>query len=1152
MPDTDTMRPVYLDDKFESSQGVIFINGTQALTRILLMQREIDKKSGLNTEGFVSGYRGSPLGALDMVLWKEQKRLNEAGVRFQPGLNEDLAATAIWGTQQLDFFPRPRVDGVYAMWYGKGPGVDRSGDAFRHGNTAGSHSNGGVLVVFGDDHPGKSSTVTNQSENLLAALNIPVLYPSNVAEIIRFGLLGWQLSRYSGLWVGLKTVNETVEQTQTVDLDREDLSVNWPQSGAAANVNIQKSAYFPAGNEMIVKRNRLPRVWEFVRANHIDEVKVHGKGGLGIISTGKNYQDLLQAFNLAGLSLGEIDALGIGIYKVGCIWPLEPGGLKAFARDCSELLILEEKTAVIEPQVRSILYNEAVRPGISGKHDPDGVEILPSDIQYTPHLILEAIIRRLEKIGFSELGFLTTARSALSQLAANAGDTTPDMALQRAPYFCSGCPHNTSTRVPEGSFAMSGIGCHAMVVFSRQDTLLPTQMGAEGLNWVGASLFSDTPHMFQNLGDGTYAHSGLLAIRAAVTAKTNITYKILFNDAVAMTGGQPVDTGTSVRQIARQVLAEGVAKCVLVSDTPEHFKQHVDPGVQVYHRDELDTVQKALREVKGTSVLIYAQTCAAEKRRRRKRGKLEDPAKRLFINKQVCENCGDCSAQSTCVSLKPVDTEWGVKRAIDQSSCNMDYSCVKGLCPSFVTITNAKIRKPAALDLAQVYEQLPAPQPFVGDAHGNYSVMIAGIGGTGVITVGAVVGMAANLDGKYCSIYDMTGLSQKNGAVYSHLKITADNPENLSQRIGLGEADLILAFDLMAALSGDANITYNRGKTRFLGNAEVSPTSRFQFDRNYRVQRDLLLNKVTGRLIAENIHTLEAETIAKQVCADSIASNMIMVGYALQKGLLPVSLAALEKAIELNGVAVEFNRMSLNLGRLIAHDFKYVEQLVSPPVNGGEKPIDDLIADKVAWLTAYQDQRYAAEYRATVDYCMQKEREKFGSSGELSKAVIRNLAKLMAYKDEYEVARLYSDAKFWTELSETFEPGYKVAFNLAPPLLARRDKATGTLKKMTFGPWMKTVFPILAKFKRLRGGIFDIPGHTQERRLERKLIREYRDIVRQVFEKARPEQLDDIMALLNSPDEIRGYGHVKLKSIEQTRASQKQLLDKICQGTGPA
>ena len=1145
MSDSQALMDVELSDKFDKDDGRIFISGTQALARLALIQRQLDKKRGLNTRGFISGYRGSPMGMLDSTLWREKTRMEEAGVVFQPGVNEDLAATAIWGTQQLDFFPDPLVDGVYAMWYGKGPGVDRSADVMRHGNNFGTHKHGGVLVAVGDDHPAKSSTVVNQSEPLLAALDIPVLYPSNVQEIIEFGLLGWELSRYCGLWVGLKTVNETLEQTQTVTLHTDDFSVELPDRGLDAdNVNIKRLDFNPLAMNITVKRVRLPQVHKFVRSNNIDKLRIGGSGGLGIVTSGKSYSDVIHALNLLGLNTAAAKELGIAIYKVGCVWPLEPEGLKEFARGRPELLFLEEKSSMLEPQAAQLFINEPERPRMVGKQDELGNTLLPSDIQLEPAAIADVIVARLTALGASQPGLCERHRALRQSLAENVQFTNAaPLTIMRIPYFCSGCPHNTSTRVPEGSMAMAGIGCHTMAILKRTDTLLPVHMGGEGMNWAGASAFSGTDHMFQNLGDGTYFHSGLLAIRAAVASGVNITYKILYNDAVAMTGGQPIDGSISVREMVHQVAAEGVRQVVVVSAEPGKFRGALPAAVSIHPREELDTVQKQLREVSGTTVLIYEQTCAAEKRRRRKRGTYPDSPKRLFINDAVCEGCGDCSVQSTCVSIQPKETEFGTKRQIDQSGCNKDYSCAKGFCPSFVTVLDAELKKPSGVALdGALFEKLPTPT-IADISHGNMGMMIAGIGGTGVITVGAVIGMAAHMEGKACSIFDMTGLSQKNGAVYSHLRIAQKQEDLDTQRIGAGEADLVLGFDLVAALAGDAAHTYSKGRTRIIGNSDVWPTVDFQFDRDLVIDEHQIEAIVVARTGADNAYFVDATNLAMKLCGDTIAANMFVVGYAAQLGLLPVSVAALKKAIELNGVAVKFNLTAFALGRLFAHSPDTVTALLPKSAAAApQQTLHELISARANHLRDYQNQAWAERYTALVEKVRVAEEAASAGSSDLTRAVAANLSKLMSYKDEYEVARLYTDPAFKQKLDEQFEPGYTLKYNLAPPMISRTNPSTGLPMKREFGDWMLLGFQVLAKLKRLRGTPLDIFGYTAERKMERGLICEYEALLEQILAGLSAAKLDTAVELARLPDGIRGYAHVKDESLVEVNARKTELL----------
>ena len=1148
------LRDISLDSKYTVDDDTVLITGNQALVRMLLSQRERDRRNGLNTGGFVSGYRGSPLGGFDAELWRAGKLLEQNGIRFQPGVNEDLAATAICGTQQLDLVPDPQVDGVFSIWYGKGPGVDRSIDAMKHGNYSGAHQNGGVLVVYGDDHPGKSSTVGNQSDPVLASIAIPSLYPASVAEFLEFGLKGWALSRYSGLWVGFKCVNETIEQTATCDVHVDALDIVLPDRGdlPEGGVNHHPIAHDREGDERLVYSVRLPLVHRFVRANGLDLV-THGpgRGRLGIVTAGKAWQDTLAALRLLGIDDARAEEIGLSVYKVGCIWPLEPEGISEFAVAHEELLFIEEKKGLLEEQAARILYNVADRPRISGKQSPDGAALIAKIGLLDPAALAAAIANRLAANGCDDV--TAAARDA----CAGSVDTGKSPLAMRTPYFCSGCPHNTSTRVPAGSIAIGGIGCHAMASWYRRDTLTPLQMGGEGANWIGLAPFTATPHVFQNLGDGTYYHSGLNAIRAACAAGVNITYKILYNDAVAMTGGQPVDGPLSVGDITHQVLHEGVKRCVIVSDDPDKFDRAsgIAPGVDIFHRDELARVQQDLRNVPGCTVLIYEQTCAAEKRRRRKRGKMADPAKRMFINSAVCEGCGDCSTQSTCVSILPLETALGRKRAIDQSSCNKDYSCKKGFCPSFVTVYDAQPRKPEAVDTDDsLFADLPEPVAPVYE--GNYPIMIAGIGGTGVITVGAVLGMAAHLEHRACSIYDMTGLSQKNGAVYSHLRIADGSAQIDTQRIGRGEASLMLAFDMIAAQSGESAATIAGDRTHIIGNSRVAPTARFQLDPNDRVDTQLIERRFAEQVGAERLHLVDASGLALALCGDAIGSNMFTVGYACQKGLLPVGRMAIERAIELNGVAVPFNLRAFQLGRLAAHDPGAVAKLVpGKGVSDGQDiptTLEEIVAHRSALLERYQDAAYATRYRQLVERVADRERAIAPQEDRLARAVAHNYAKLMAYKDEYEVARLYTDAEFAQSLRQQFSGDLRIEFNLAPPLLSRPDPVTGIAKKRTFGPWMFPVLRRLARLKGLRGGMLDIFGYTAERRMERQLIADYESQVEELIARLSRDNIDTAVAIAGLPEAMRGFGHVKARNVQEARARWETLRAEFLQARADA
>lgn len=1136
------LRDITLDSKYTETKGTVLINGNQALVRLPLIQQALDEKSGLNTAGFISGYRGSPLGGFDAALWQVKDHLEAQNVHFQPGVNEDLAATSVTGSQQLDALPDPQVDGVFSIWYGKGPGVDRSLDAFKHGNFSGAHKNGGVLVVYGDDHPGKSSTVCNQSDPALASIHIPSLYPANVSEFFEFGLLGWALSRYSGSWVGFKCVNETVEQTATCDIDLDAISIETPDRGELpeGGVNYHPIAMDREHDEKLVLNHRLPLVHAFVRANNINRITHGGKGKLGIITAGKAWQDTLSALQLLGIDQQRADELGLSIFKIGCIWPLEPEGLQEFAANHDELLFVEEKKGLMEEQAAHLLYNSTSRPRLSGKLTPEGKTLISLTEMLEARDIATAIVDRLQACGNTDRELADAGQKLCTQQSS----CTPSSI--RAPYFCSGCPHNTSTKLPEGSMAMSGIGCHGMAGWYRPDTLTPLQMGGEGTNWIGLAPFSGTKHIFQNLGDGTYYHSGLLAIRAACAANVNITYKILYNDAVAMTGGQPVDGPISVGEISHQVIHEGVKRCVVVSDNPSKFNSSsgLASGVEIFHRDQLDKVQRELRDTSGCTVIIYEQTCAAEKRRRRKRGKIEDPAKRMFINPAVCEGCGDCSAQSTCVSIQPLETAFGRKRQIDQSSCNKDYSCNKGFCPSFVTIYDAQPKRPDSISLDErLLSSLPLPaQADCGN--GSYGIMIAGIGGTGVITVGAMLGMAAHLEHRACSIYDMTGLSQKNGAVYSHLKI-ADSIEQMdAQRIGRNDAKLLLGFDLIAAQGGESAATIGANKTHIIGNSRVSNTARFQLDPNDQVDTRLIEQQLSGIVGEDKLHLIDATGLALALCGDTIAGNMFMVGYAFQKGLLPLTLESIQRAIELNGTAVAFNQRAFTLGRLAAHDLAsvqaIVEQNTTAPTVTIPESLDELVVHHSEHLTQYQDATYASRYCQLVKRTSEAER-KVAKSDKLAQAVARYYAKLLSYKDEYEVARLHADPAFMESLKAQFSGDMRIEFNLAPPILTKRDPETGQIKKRAFGSWMLPAFRFLARFKSLRGTPLDIFSYTEERKMERQLIADYESQIEEILFHLTEDNLDIAIQLAELPESIRGYGHVKEKHVSQTRARWETL-----------
>ena len=1143
-----------LTDNLTRHQGRVFLTGTQALVRLLCMQKRCDEAQQLNTAGFVSGYRGSPLGAVDQELWRARKLLEQHRIEFLPAINEELGATAVMGSQQVEANPTRKVDGVFAMWYGKGPGVDRAGDALKHGHVYGSSPHGGVLVILGDDHGCVSSSMPHQSEQALMAWGMPVINPANIQEYLEFGLYGWALSRFSGAWCGFKAISETVEGGAVVELPAmprfvapadyvpppDGLHNRWPDlPGLALEQRVAA---------------KLEAVQAFARANSIDRLVVPApQAKIGIISTGKAYLDLLEALERMDLGLAQLEALGVRLYKPGLSYPLEHTRLSAFAAGLDEILVVEEKGPVIEQQVKNLFYNLPAgrRPAVIGKTDPEGQPLLSALGELRPSRIAPVLVRWLApRFPQLELARMLPAFCA-AELPSNSAD-----GIRRTPYFCSGCPHNTSTRVPEGSRALAGIGCHFMATWMKRDTYYLSQMGGEGISWAGSAPFVGEKHIFQNLGDGTFYHSGSLAIRQAIAAGIDITYKILYNDAVAMTGGQPVDGKLSVPQIVQQVLTEGAVKVVVVTDYPENYEAvQLPAGVPVHHRSELDLVQRQLRDTEGVTVLVYDQTCAAEKRRRRKKNTPDktvfpDPARRMVINPAVCEGCGDCGVQSNCLSILPLETELGRKRQIEQSSCNKDYSCVEGFCPSFVSVLGGALRKPAgvSLSLADLEGALAAyPAPPVHALHKPYEILVAGVGGTGVVTVGALITMAAHLEGKGASTLDFMGFAQKGGAVLSHVRV-ASSPERLHQvRIDLRQADAVFACDLVVAAMPDGLAVMREGHTRVVANEYEIPTADFTRDRDASINKEGLLEKLGAAAGEAGLLRLNAQQIAARFLGDTIGSNILLMGYAWQQGLVPVSLAALMRAIELNAVAVDMNKRAFTLGRLAAADEKALDRLNQPSQViqfSAPKPLADTIAFRAEWLTRYQDAAYARLYQDAVAAVEQRETALEGAASrkQLSKAVARNLFKVMAYKDEYEVARLHADPAFREQIAAQFEGDYKLAFHLAPPLLARRKPGSNVPAKMQFGAWLMPVFGALARFKGLRGTPFDVFGYTHERKRERALRDRYLDFVRELATGLTVENREAALKLAQLPDGVRGYGHVKEAAMDAMDAQWAALM----------
>ncbi|MEH6401811.1 MAG: indolepyruvate ferredoxin oxidoreductase family protein [Sneathiella sp.] len=1150
--------PVTLDDKYELEEGQVFITGTQALVRLPIMQRQRDAAAGLKTGGFISGYRGSPLGLYDQSLWKAKPFLKNNDIHFHPGVNEDLAATSIWGTQQLHLSGKTDYDGVFGIWYGKGPGVDRSGDVFKHGNMAGTSKLGGVLVLMGDDHTAKSSTVAHQSEQALSAAMIPVFNPATVQEYLDYGLYGIAASRYSGCWVGLKCLTDTVESSATVNVgpDRVQIEIPTDIERPAGDVYLRWPDNAVKQEERLL-RHKLPMVKAFVRANKLDRItQDSSKRKFGIVTTGKSWLDVLQALGDLGISETFAEEIGLSVYKVACTWPLEPEGIKAFAVGLDEILVVEEKRSLIEEQAARTLYDMDKRPSLVGKEDEKGNFLLPSDGELNPKIVATAIAARLRLRDLPK-----EIADGINVAEANdSGNAMPGAPVTRSPWFCSGCPHNSSTNVPEGSRAMAGIGCHTMAVYMpNRRTETYTHMGAEGANWIGQSPFTNEEHIFQNLGDGTYYHSGLMAIRAASAANVNITYKILFNDAVAMTGGQPFDGPLNPWQISNQIFAEGVEKIVVVTDEPDKYEAGVKwaPGVTIHHRDELDKVQRELREVKGVSALIYDQTCAAEKRRRRKRGTFPDPAKRVFINELVCEGCGDCGVVSNCVSVKPLETEFGRKRVIDQSSCNKDFSCVKGFCPSFVTVEGGSLKKPKANALASADVDIMDPaagliEPEMPKIHGSYNIMVTGIGGTGVVTVGALLGMAAHLEGKGASILDQTGLAQKNGAVMSHVRITETTEELGGTRIPNRQTDLVVGCDLVVAAGSEALASYGLGRTRAIINDHVVPVAAFTLTPDLVMDRDVLTGLVADSIGREKSDFIDSTKIATALMGDSIAANLFLLGYAFQKGTIPLPLAAIEQAIDLNGVATESNKRSFAWGRKAAADQALVETIALPKASlmmGNKKEtLGEMIEKRVDFLSDYQNKKYAERYFKLVETVKAAELGLGEKSEQLSFAVARYFFKLMAYKDEYEVARLYTNGAFSKKIADQFEGDFKLKFHLAPPIIAKKDSETGHLKKQQFGSWAMTGFKVLSKLKFLRGTGLDPFGKSAERKSEVSLIAEYETTILEIVNSLTTENISLAIEIAEIPENIRGFGHVKERHLAAAKAERDNLFSRYKSG----
>jgi indolepyruvate ferredoxin oxidoreductase len=1223
--------PITLDDKYALDYGHAFMSGVQALVKLPMLQRVRDQHAGKNTAGFVSGYRGSPLGTYDQSLMRAEKYLKAHHVVFQPGVNEELAATALWGTQQLGFAPpgSNKYDGVFGIWYGKGPGVDRCSDVFKHANMAGTTPWGGVIAVAGDDHIAKSSTAAHQSDHIFKACGSPVFFPANVQEILDLGIHAFAMSRYCGLWAGMKTIQEIVESSATVMIDPDRVKVVMPTDFVIPPGGVHIRWPDPAlEQEARMFDTKWYAALAYIRANRLNYNVIEGANGgradrFGIISSGKAFDDTRQALMDLGLDDATCQHLGIRLHKVGVVWPLEAQLTREFATGLQEILVVEEKRQVIEYQLKEELYNwrADVRPRVLGKFNevelgdaadhygsggewsmpnPSANALLRANADLSPAIIARAIAQRIKKLGLDadtaaridhQLAILEGKERAMQvqTVLPLSADGTPAKPFERQPWFCSGCPHNTSTQVPEGSRAMAGIGCHFMTIWMDRATVGFTQMGGEGVPWVGQQPFSNEQHMFANLGDGTYFHSGILAVRQSIAAGVNITYKILYNDAVAMTGGQEVGerhgaedapwvSGHSVVQIAQSMRAEGAVKITIVTDEPEKYDDvlGLPSGIAIEHRDALDRVQREFREIKGTTVIIYDQTCATEKRRRRKRGRQVDPAKRVVINPLVCEGCGDCGVQSNCISVEPQETEFGRKRQINQSSCNKDFSCVKGFCPSFVTVEGGRLRAKNQPLLALPADLGPLPEPHLplltGEAcvhdsaqHGVWGIIVAGVGGTGVITIGQILGFAAHLEGKGIVTQDAGGLAQKGGATWSHVLI-ADTQEAIrTTRVSMAGADLVIGCDPIVVAGKETVMRMWKGRTHVALNTHTAPTATFVTQADWANPGQACVAEITKAVGDVGLGTLDADAIANQIMGDSIYTNAVMMGFAWQKGWIPLQLASILRALALNAVAVERNAAAFEWGRHAAQNPKAVQDRLNPGqvvqwVAQPRQTLDAMVQTRVAYLTGYQNAAYAHRFESVVAQVRHAEEALGGDAEEgsvgatqpsanrlpFTQAVARYLFKLMAYKDEYEVARLHTDASFLAAIQAQFEGDFTLHYHLAPPLLPPKN-ADGVLQKRRFGPWMQTAFRLLAPLKVLRGGPLDVFGYTAERRTERALVQEYEQAVLAMLPTLSLANRDAAAAFARVPEHIRGYGPVKTRHLQAARVQWAHQLARFYQ-----
>ncbi|CUH81939.1 indolepyruvate ferredoxin oxidoreductase family protein [Tropicibacter naphthalenivorans] len=1108
---TPILRDYALTDRYTKTKGRVFMTGTQAIVRIALDQARRDRARGLDTRGYVSGYRGSPVGGIDLEIGRNAKLVEEAGVTFLPAVNEEFGATQMIGTQQVESDPHKTCDAVFGLWYGKGPGVDRAGDALKHGNAYGSSPHGGVLVVAGDDHGCVSSSMSHQSDVAFMNFFMPVLNPSNVAEFLPFAEWGYALSRFSGMWVGFKAISETVESGMSFDL-QPDRAFAKPEFEAPQDGLHYRWPDLPGPQIEARLEHKKNAVMAFARANPIDRAEWGHAARFGIVTTGKAHLDVLEALRLLGIDQTRAAELGVDLYKVGMVWPLEHEGALAFAEGKDELLVIEEKRGIIESQLKEYFYDF---PGhkprrMVGKRDETGKRLIPWTSELGPVMLARHIADRLRQNGIADLDASATPPQPITVPGAT-----------RTPYFCSGCPHNSSTKVPEGSQAFAGIGCHFMASWMGRNTTSLIQMGGEGVNWVARAQFNGNRHVFQNLGEGTYYHSGSLAVRQAIAAKTNITFKILFNDAVAMTGGQTVDGPISVEAIARSVLAEGAKRVVMVSDQPEALPKIA--GVQAYHRRDLDAVQRELRDIPGTTVLIYQQTCATEKRRLRKRGRMDDPKKFAVINPLVCEGCGDCSVESNCLSVEPLETEFGRKRKINLNTCNKDFTCVNGFCPSFVTVEGATLKKGAQRGEA-AFDRLSKTlhQPVMPPLDQPWDIVVTGVGGTGVVTVGQLIAMAANLEGKGASVLDFMGFAQKFGPVISYIRMAREATEVNQVRVEPASADALIGCDMVVSSSPKASQTFHPG-TRGVVNTAAMPTGDLVQNRDADLNAGTRLEAIAAA--TGGVNTLDANALSEALLGETVFANVMMLGAAWQAGLVPLSLDALTRAIDLNGVKPDLNKRAFAWGRIAVLDRAAVEDAAGLTAPAAQT-LDEQIARRAAFLTDYQDAGWAKTYRTEVDRIRLAETRVSGTPGPLTEAAMTGLFKLMSYKDEYEVARLHTQMGFLEGLKDRFDGDFTVTHHLAPPMLPGKD-ARGRPRKRAFGPWIRPAMRLLAQGKRLRGTAFDPFGQTEERRMERALIAAYRDLIGKLADRLTKESLPEAVALLGSVTAVRGFGPVK-------------------------